>query len=939
DLRVDYTRESLTGTHIHYQQYIDGIPVVGGERIETIANDGKRTVTERLAKASTSRIAALSANVPLAGDLVYLNINGEAKLASRVVVEEQPHRKYANYYDASTGALIRSEPLFWSMQARVFTVNPVAKLNRPDLRDQNDLAAAVPIEAYSIVDVPDLAPGGMLSGPNVKIVDNEQPFTPHADSSLPLLFDRGQTPFEEVNAYYNIDRSARYLQSLGFTGARRIIPYALPVDPHAANGTDNSFFVIDSPGVGVLYFGDGGTDDAEDPDIMLHEFGHAIQESIAPGAFGGTSSSQSRALGEGFGDYWSFSENYEGTVPSGRDPFCIGDWDARCGGDDPSQLCGYPAGADCLRRVDSTKTMADFINSDVAGTEHTNGEIWSSGLREIFMNAGKRTTDTLVLEATYGMPVGATYSLFAQRMLAVDRSLYGGENVPAICAAMTRRAILGSLDCQAMPRGEVTWFQSTTSTLTITDPRTIAGISLHLVPADAQVTLMGPDGTVASVNAFVGKPAAGTWTLISSQPVRWSLAITFSGDVPSQTRPNSSGTAKFIAAVANAPGANGTKFITDVRLFNRSDSAANVTAVFTPTSSDGTANYAAVNIELAPNQLVAINDIVGNMMQTSGTGQLELLGADQVLAMSRTYTQSTAGSFGQFVPTTDSSEAVGVADDPIFVPGLENSAGYRSNIGFAEVSGAPVEVHVRYFDETGPLIGSEVYGLAPFSHSQVHVTPDGEAIRAEVTVVGAGRVVAYGSVVDNQSGDAMFIPAARVRQGYIPAIHAAGANATLWRTDVWISDISGGAVVRRDILGHDGFTFFNFANASKGGTLVTSRTYTTSANGTYGQFVPPGVPSTAPATLIGIENDAAFRTNIGFVSPSASQVRVIAYDASGNEVWRSDVAVQEIAQIPLPVTLPLGRVTVQVLGGAGVVPYASVVDNRSGDPIYIVAQY
>src|SRR5689334_4130481 len=80
DLRVDYTRESLTGTHIHYQQYIDGIPVIGGERVETISHDGSRTFFERLAKPSTSRIAALSTHVPLAGDLVYLNISGEAKL-------------------------------------------------------------------------------------------------------------------------------------------------------------------------------------------------------------------------------------------------------------------------------------------------------------------------------------------------------------------------------------------------------------------------------------------------------------------------------------------------------------------------------------------------------------------------------------------------------------------------------------------------------------------------------------------------------------------------------------------------------------------------------------------------------------------------------------------------------------------------------------------
>src|SRR5213593_2350404 len=170
DLRVDYTRESLTGTHVHYQQYIDGIRVVGGERIESIGSDGKREVVDRLALRPSSSVAVLS-TAPRGGELVYLNVDGAARLASRVVVEEQPYRPYANYYDAGSGALIRSDPLFWTSQGRVFDPNPVAKLNRPDLQDQNNSAAAVPDSAYSVVELPGLPATGPLAGPNVQIVD------------------------------------------------------------------------------------------------------------------------------------------------------------------------------------------------------------------------------------------------------------------------------------------------------------------------------------------------------------------------------------------------------------------------------------------------------------------------------------------------------------------------------------------------------------------------------------------------------------------------------------------------------------------------------------------------------------------------------------------------------------------------------------------------
>ncbi len=967
DLRVDYTRESLTATCIHSQQYLDGIRVIGGERIETISGDGRRDVFENLARRPGRSVAAL-ATAPRAGELVYLNVNGEAKLASRVVVEEQPHRRYANYYDAASGALIRSDPLFWTSQGRVFDPNPVAKLNRPDLQDHNDAASAVPESAYSTVELLDLPASGPLAGPNVQIVDTQAPFTVHADASQPLMFDRSQDQFEEVNAYYHIDRSQRYLQSLGYTGPRRIVGYAIPVDPHAANGTDNSFFVVDIPGRGALFFGDGGTDDAEDSDIMLHEFGHAIQESIAPGAFGGSSSAQSRALGEGFGDYWSFSSTYEQTIPSGRDPFCIGDWDARCWEDDPSKLCGYPVGADCLRRVDSAKTMADFIVSETPGTEHKNGEIWSSALREIFLALGKRTTDTLVLEGTFGVPIGLTYSLMAQRLLAADRALDGGAHSAVICTAMQARGIVSAADCSAGPRGELTWFQgvdhgltgtSIRSTLTISDPRPIERLTVNAsIIGNAQLSLIGPDGTQGAPDAFRGRSAAGTWTLLitSAEPVTlrsWSLGIQFAGDGPSSPRPKVAGGQKHIAVVGHAPGANGTTFITDVRLFNRATSAAEITAVFTPTGADGRSAFTAVKIEIAPLQIVALDDVVQTTMQSAGTGQLELLGpTSQIVVTSRTYTASANGTYGQFVPAADPVEAVGSADAPLSIPGLENMIAFRSNIGFAEVAGATGEVHVRFYDSSGLVVSDEVYGIAPFGHVQTRVKVSGDRLRAEVTVVGNAHVLAYGSVIDNRSGDAIFIPAARTRAGFLPAIHAAGANGTFWRTDVWLSNTANGdvvkvnevpitvpargAVVVRDVLGVDGRAPLFVSGSAQ--TLVTSRTYTTSSNGTFGQFIPPGTPTRALVTLSGLENSTLFRTNIGLIAPSPAKVRLIAYDAAGREVWRSDVAAQGVTQIPLPVPLAIGRVTAEVVEGDGVIPYASVIDNFSGDPTYITAQ-
>ncbi len=152
------------------------------------------------------------------------------------VVEEGLHKLYAHYVDASSGELLRSEALFSQVQARVFDINPVAKLNRPDLADNNNVATAVPNEAYSIVDLDNLAPSGPLAGPYVTIVNLDNPVTTPADASQSLLFDRSQPQFEEVNAYFQLDRAQKYLLALGYTGSRRLINYQLPCDPHALNG-------------------------------------------------------------------------------------------------------------------------------------------------------------------------------------------------------------------------------------------------------------------------------------------------------------------------------------------------------------------------------------------------------------------------------------------------------------------------------------------------------------------------------------------------------------------------------------------------------------------------------------------------------------------------------------------------------------------------------
>ena len=111
---------------------------------------------------------------------------------------------------------------------------------------------------------------------------------------------RSQQKFEAAMVYYYITESQHWIQTLGFTD---IQPVSIHCDPHGLNGADNSHY---SPSGNFIAFGEGGVDDAEDADVILHEYGHAIQNYT--GYLGSWSSSgESGALGEGFGDYWAGS--------------------------------------------------------------------------------------------------------------------------------------------------------------------------------------------------------------------------------------------------------------------------------------------------------------------------------------------------------------------------------------------------------------------------------------------------------------------------------------------------------------------------------------------------------------------------------------------------------------------------------------------------------
>lgn len=1076
ELRLSGESRSLTGRQLRYEQTVGGIPILGAGATIGLDHENRiTTIHDRTVAVASRRMPLLDGRAIqshaggaaiLAQSLVAIvrdspepgALGSELVYAWRVVVASHPLDPHLLLIDAETGKLLSDESLVFDARARLFDPNPVEKLNDPALRDQDNAATAVPPDAYTSADLQGLTAPVPLTGPNVGIIDTDSPFTSRADASGPLDLDRSDPRFEEVMAYYHIDRSQRHIQSLGYVGLRQIIPDGVKVDAHAST-SDNSHYIPTSvPGGGALAYGDGGVDDAEDPDILLHEYGHAIHDAIAPGAFNGSPATQARALGEGVSDYWAFSSAFVASQSSGRDPFCIGDWDARCGGA-PTTACDYPAGADCLRRVDSSRTMDDYSSSEGSGTEHLNGSIYASALRQFFMEMvsrygaleGRRTADRVVLEGLFGMPPAPTFRVAARKLLEADALLNGAANSREICAAMSLRKILGFDECDSSPKGEVTLFQGTERGVVIPDA-SWAGVMLtkqiddsrairkvfvqveieHPFRGDLEISLIAPNGTVVLLQRplldggedvrttfgidgqemfapLVGVTARGLWALRVADTrardvgrvVSWSLLLELEGDAPMSTRETTTGESRFLPIVARVQGVGGIEYVSDLRILNGGVTQARLTAIFTPNGRDGSRFFSAIKLEVEPQQILTLDDLVRGVFRTAGLGSLEIRGdVTNLVITSRTYNRSEDATFGQLARAARKTSGITRGAGALNLIGLRNSDDFRTNVGASESDGQSGIVRFTFYDRQSRLLARVELPIAPFSQLQFAALGgrDGirqSAFRAEVEVIeGAARVLAYAAVVDNRSGDPFYVegrmlPRRNEASHIATIVHTDGLANTRWRSDVTLFNHSS---ERHDVLltflpadkkgvpsvsaelaphellsiddvvatvfGQDGVMgqlrvesdLIRTTIAQNDEILVSSRTWTPGERGTYGQLVPGRGSSEAlalgaPAVqLMQIELSESFRTNVGMAETagSSARVRFRLLDAAGREIHRIDRDIEpfghvqwSLAQSGAP-PVSSGRISVEVIEGSGrVLPYATVVDNLSGDPIFV----
>src|SRR4051812_40628582 len=312
-------------------------------------------------------------------------------------------------------AAAKPTPIGSTAPAQVFFPNPVQSLRNETLTDQKDANYPALAAAYARKTLTDLDGSGTLTGAYARV--ESETGTPASNTGSGFIYTRDQDQFEQVMAYYWVTQAQRYIQSLGFSTTLPAVNRRQQLGRIDQFGGDNSFYRNGTKKLTITY-GKGGVDDAEDAEVIVHEYCHSVQDDQVPG-FGSTL--EAGSIGEAFGDYLALTVSSAVTHKTRFQEPCVADWDS---------TSYTPGPVHCLRRLDSTK----HYPQDVEGEVHADGEMWSGALWRARKLIGNTTlTDRGIIAAQFGVTPNTSFPAAANQTIATARH-YGG-------ASQVRRAV------------------------------------------------------------------------------------------------------------------------------------------------------------------------------------------------------------------------------------------------------------------------------------------------------------------------------------------------------------------------------------------------------------------------------------------------------------------------------------------------------------------
>jgi len=489
------------------------------------------------------------------------------------------------------------------------------------------------------------------------------------------------------------------------------------------------------------------------------------------------------------------------------------------------------------------------------------------------------------------------------------------------------------------------------------------------------------DGSISGarnpIHAYAG-PGTYTVTLTASNATTSSTAtreITVSPILSWRT---------LVSVAAQTSGVGGTSWRTELNVFNAGSQGATVTFVYIPTAGGQALTK---SLFLSPRQSATYaNALLDLFAMPSGAGALAIEAASDgatadLRVSSRTFTGSGSGTYGQSVPDVQPDTLA----KTFYITGIAASDAFRTNIGLVNRSVSDVAASLTLYDTSGSIVASKNVTLAAGSFQQSPLNaffPEIEgsvydALTVRIIATDEDAISAYASVVDNDTQDPIYIQAVPPSAGgslTIPVVgRAPGANGTFWRSDVTMFNPTASSMtltlrygtatrtvvlggtdtnVLRDILAEfnqlagSGTLGISWTGAT--GPVVTSRTYTSvTTGGTYGQSIDPVASFGSGVFVPGLRNDTSYRSNIGFVNggTEAEVVNVKLLSAAGIILAQTTLTLAPNAQVQYAATALFPGVnaagfTLSVEGDANakVFAYGSMVDNKSGDPVFFAGR-
>lgn len=364
----------------------------------------------------------------------------------------------------------------------------------------------------------------------------------------------------------------------------------------------------------------------------------------------------------------------------------------------------------------------------------------------------------------------------------------------------------------------------------------------------------------------------------------------------------------------------------------------------------------------------------------------------------RTYNQTDAGTFGQFIPavrldTAGAGSAVG--EGRYHLAGLRSNGRYRTNVGIVNPNAQAIPVSLRVYDDLNVPIGGVITKqLSSFQFEQFPVTgPEDRPFSIEIEVPDGSWLIAYASFIDGGSSDPVYMQAVRsselasadYRTSVIPGVGHVGD----WRSDVTIfnpynhtvtvdldyHDQTGAKVASATSVPVGPGMFLQYSDLLKQGILGSvadslgmlrvsvpttvsadsfpmtfARTYNDNGTGkTYGQGIPGFAASRAnvkpdkAALIPAVRSDSSYKTNLGLtnVSTTAATVTVKVLDPiAGGEIASYSYTLEANQSVVAPDLNLNGRTSaslrVEVTGGS-VWAFASIIDRGTLDPEYVPA--